>query len=78
MQYSYRSRRGFFDFTIPENADKDDVEIKAKIKAAASQKSGAERKKRLQDFCNNNNWIEVFSQTTHLKLTSSNQVTNFI
>lgn len=50
----------FFDFTIPENADKDDVEIKAKIKAAASQKSGAERKKRLQDFCNNNNWIEVF------------------
>jgi putative ATP-dependent endonuclease of OLD family len=60
MQYSYRSRRGFFDITIPENADKDDVEIKAKIKAAASQKSGAERKKRLQDFCNNNNWIEVF------------------
>lgn len=50
----------FFDITIPENADKDDVEIKAKIKAAASQKSGAERKKRLQDFCNNNNWIEVF------------------
>lgn len=50
----------FFDITIPEDADNDDVEIKAKKKAAASQKSGAERKKRLQDFCNNNNWVEVF------------------
>ncbi|MBJ8889347.1 AAA family ATPase [Citrobacter sp. FDAARGOS_156] len=50
----------FFDITIPEDADKDDVEIKVKKKAAASQKSGAERKKRLQDFCKNNNWIEVF------------------
>jgi putative ATP-dependent endonuclease of OLD family len=50
----------FYDITIPEGADKDDVEIKAKKKAAASQKSGAERKVRLQNFCNNNNWVEVF------------------
>ncbi|EAO2081608.1 ATP-dependent endonuclease [Salmonella enterica] len=50
----------FFDIKIPEDANKDDIEIKAKKKAAASQKSGAERKTRLQDFCNKNNWIEVF------------------
>lgn len=31
-----------------------------KKKAAASQKSGAERKVRLQNFCNNNNWVRVF------------------
>lgn len=50
----------FFDITIPENADNDNDEIKVKKKAAASQKSGAERKVRLQNFSNNNDWVEVF------------------
>ncbi|ELJ5856412.1 ATP-dependent endonuclease, partial [Enterobacter kobei] len=50
----------FFDITIPEGADNDNDEIKVKKKAAASQKSGAERKVRLQNFSNNNDWVEVF------------------
>ncbi len=50
----------FFDISIPENADDNDDGIKLKKKAAASQKSGAERKVRLQNFCNNNDWVEVF------------------
>lgn len=50
----------FFDITIPEGADNDNDEIKVKKKAAASQKSGSERKVRLQNFSNNNDWVEVF------------------